>query len=392
MTKKSWFILAAAVAGLAAAYWFFGGKGDPSAGKDKAMGQAMPLQAHRLAPEEVVTYEELPGRTNAYKIAEIRPQVSGIVTERLFEEGSHVKEGRQLYLIDPAPYKAAYDSARADLQKAEANVKSIRARNRRYEELVKIDAVSKQEYEDIQASLSQAEADIAIAKAAVARAKINLDYTKVYAPISGRIGKSSVTEGALVTAQQPEALAIITQLDPMYVDMTQSSAGLMRLRQQEENYQTIPVTLFLGEDKTAYPHEGKLLFHEVTVEKTTGSVQLRALFPNPDNTLLPGLFVRAKLAIRQPDALLVPQAAATRQSDGGLSVWRLDEAGSAQPAVINAAGAKDDKWIVSGGLKAGDVIITEGLMRLKPGVKVTPVFTESSPAAGAPVSQPEAKE
>lgn len=343
--------------------------------------QTPSLQAMRVHEEDVITQEELPGRLTAYKVAEIRPQVSGIITERLFEEGSYVEEGQQLYLIDPAPYKAAYDSALADIQKAQANVKSITAKNRRYEELVKIDAVSKQEYEDIQANLSQAQADIAIAKAAAAQAKINLDYTKVYAPISGRIGKSNVTKGALVTAQQAQVLATITQLDPIYVDMTQSSNDLMRLRQNVSDYENIPVKLFLGEDQTPYSHEGKLQFHEVTVERTTGSVQLRALFPNPENTLLPGLFVRAKLDVHIPSALLVPQHAATRQPDGSLSVWTVDGEGNAAPATITVSGATDGKWIVSSGLKAGDAIVTEGLMALHPGAKINPVFEDPNAAS-----------
>lgn len=388
--KKITIILIGVVALAAAAYWLIGGSGDDMAGGQNPAAQARPLQAIRLAAQDVTAYEELPGRTTAYKVAEIRPQVSGIITERLFKEGSAVEEGQQLYLIDPAPYKAAYDSARADVQKAEANVKSIKARNRRYEELVKIDAVSKQEYEDIQASLAQANADIAIAKAAVAQAKINLDYTKVYAPIAGTIGKSTVTKGALVTAGQTAALATITSLDPIYVDMTQSSDDLMRLRASVKDYENIPVTLFLGESGQTYPHTGKLQFHEVTVEQTTGSVQLRALFPNPDNLLLPGMFVRAKLALEQPDALLVPQHAAARQPDGNLSVWKLDETSAVQRTTIATSGALDGNWIVSGGVKEGDVIVTEGLIGLQPGAKVTPVFEQTN--APAVTSEPDTGE
>lgn len=357
-------------------YWLIGISQDSPVSGQNAAPPAQPLQAIRLSPQHITTHEELPGRTTAYKVAEIRPQVSGIITERLFKEGSQVKEGQQLYQIDPAPYKAAYDSALADVQKAEANVKSIKARNRRYEELVKIDAVSKQEYEDIQASLAQARADIAIAKAAVAQAKINLDYTKVYAPISGRIGKSSVTKGALVTAGQANALATITLLDPIYVDMTQSSGDLMRLRESVKDYEDIPVTLFIGENQKPYSHEGKLQFHEVTVEQTTGSVQLRALFPNPENVLLPGLFVRAQLALEQSGALLIPQHATTRLPDGTLGVWRLSEDGTAERAIISTNGVDKSNWIVSGGVNTGDIIITEGLIGLQPGAKVTPVFKQ----------------
>lgn len=381
--KKTLLILLGVILLAAVGYWLFGGGEHQQAAQGGAQ-QARPLHAIRLSEQSITTYEELPGRTTAYKVAEIRPQVSGIIIERLFKEGSAVEEGQQLYQIDPAPYQAAYDSAKADVQKAEANVKSIKARNRRYEELVKIDAVSKQEYEDIQASLAQANADIAIAKAAMAQTKINLNYTKVYAPISGIIGKSTVTKGALVTAGQSGALATITSLDPIYVDMTQSSTELMRLRSSAKDYENIPVTLFIGERKTPYPHEGALQFHEVTVEQTTGSVQLRALFPNPDKVLLPGLFVRARLSFERPQALLVPQHAATRQPDGSLTVWKLDDGGAVQPAPITTSSAVDGNWVVSDGLKAGDVVITEGLIGLKPGAKVTPVFEESKTPAVAP--------
>lgn len=381
--KKNIMILAGVAALAAAAYWLIGGSSDEMAGGQDQAAQARPLQAMRLTTQDVTLYEELPGRTTAAQVAEIRPQVTGIITERLFKEGSVVEEGQQLYLIDPAPYKAAYDSARADVQKAEANVKSIKARNRRYEELVKIDAVSKQEYEDIQASLSQANADIAIAKAAVAQAKINLDYTKVYAPIAGTIGKSTVTKGALVTAGQQAALATITALDPIYVDMTQSSDDLLRLRASATDYENIPVSLSLGEGGKTYAHTGKLQFHEVTVEQTTGSVQLRALFPNPDRVLLPGMFVRAKLALAQPSAVLVPQHAAARQPDGNLSVWKLDNTGAVQPTPITSSGALDGNWIVSGGVSEGDVIITEGLITLRPGAMVKPVFEGAEAPAEA---------
>lgn len=374
MKKKVSIIAAITIVVAVAAYGFFSRGGDQAGNMAAGSQQAMPLQAIKLHPETITTYEALPGRTTAYKVAEIRPQVSGIITERLFKEGGTVKEGDQLYQIDPAPYKAAYDSAVADLKKAEANVKSTKAKNRRYEELVKIDAVSKQEYDDLQASLAQAEADIAIAQAVVSQAKINLGYTKVYAPISGRIGKSTITKGALVTANQESPLATITQLDPIYVDMTQSSTDLMQWRSRIKDYQGIPVTLFISEDKTPYTHKGTLQFHEVLVEQTTGSVQLRALFPNPDEILLPGLFVRAELTLEKPDVLLVPQQATTRQPDGSLSVWVLDGTQSVQSVTITTSGAQDGQWIVASGLKAGDIIITEGLIKLRPGVKVQPIL------------------
>lgn len=373
--RKILFAFLVLIALVAAGYAVLGGPAGPSAAGGGSQ-QAPSLHAIKLSPQPITLYEELPGRSTAYGVAEIRPQVSGIITERLFKEGGAVKERQQLYQIDPSSYQAAYDSAKADVQKAAANVKSIKAKDRRYEELVKIDAVSKQAYEDIQASLAQANADVAIAKAALAQAKINLNYTKVYAPISGIIGKSTVTKGALVTAGQSDALATITSLDPMYVDMTQSIADLMRLRATVKEYENIPVTLLVGEGATPYPHTGKLQFHEVNVEQTTGSVQLRALFPNPNQMLLPGLFVRARLSLESPQALLVPQHAAIRQPDGNLSVWKLDESSAAQPTTITTSGAMEGSWVVSSGLSAGDIIVTEGLIGLRPGANVSPVFDQ----------------
>lgn len=338
----------------------------------------MEVSALKLIPETVSFNEELPGRVIAYQTAEIRPQVSGVLTKRLFQEGGVVKESQQLYQINPSPYAATYNSTLADLKKAKANVKTLDAKHQRYKELVRMEAVSKQDYDDIKASLAQAQADVSIAKAAVERAKIDLDYTKVYAPISGRIGKSSVTKGALVTASQPNALATITQLDPVYVDMPQSSVDLLRLRRKTGSFENIPVTLLLDEGKAVHQHEGKIQFHEVTVDQTTDSVQLRALFPNPEYTLLPGLFVRVKLNIQYPDALLVPQNATQRQPDGSLSVWMVDKENIVHPTIIQSDLAIGDKWLISSGLKAGDTIAVAGIMNLKPGTQVTPKFTQNT--------------
>lgn len=352
--------------------------------------QPLSLQALRLQPRTINRYEELPGRTTAFKVAEIRPQVSGIVTERLFTEGSLVEEGQQLYQIDPATYEAAYDRAVADLRKAEANVASAKAKNKRYEELLKVNAVSRQEYEDIKTNLAQAESEVGIAEAAIKQAKVNLDYTKVYAPITGVIGKSSVTKGALVTGGQEKALARLTQLDPIYVDMNQSSADLMRLRAQVENYQNIPVTLFLDQQHNLpYEHKGRLQFYDVTVDASTGTVQLRAIFDNPQTVLLPGLFVRARLELVQPDALLVPQHAATRQPDGSLSVWRFNEQSQqVEPVSLTTSGAVDGHWIVAEGVSAGDVVMTEGLIKLQPGIRVKPQITEPEPVNNPVAPEP----
>ncbi len=375
------------VTALGYAFWPFGSKQGGPDGK----GQAVPVTVMRMQTEKTTLHEELPGRIVAFKVAEIRPQVGGIVTNRLFEEGSDVKQGQQLYQIDPAPYQAAYDSAKANLSKAEANVLSVSAKSARYEELVKIEAVSKQDYDDIRASLSQANADVAIAKAAMAQAKISLNYTKVYAPISGRIGKSSVTTGALVTASQPEALAQITQLDPVYVDMTQSSAQMMRMRAHLEDGKEAPVALFLEGEKTPYAHEGKLQFTEVTVDPTTGSVLLRALFPNPDGTLLPGLFVRAQIKLKEEDSLLVPQKAATRSPDGSLSVWVVDGENKVAPRPVSAEKAIGDKWLVKDGVQVGDIIVLEGFQKITPGATVMSAFEGEAPdqAAKEPAKKPE---
>lgn len=337
-----------------------------------------PLQAIRLAQKNVTITKELPGRTTAYKVAEIRPQVSGIITERLFTEGSYVEEGQQLYQINPASYKAAYESALANVKKAEAHIKSIKSKNLRYEELVKIDAISKQEYEDIQANVAHAEANLAIAEAALAQAKINLDYTKVYAPISGRIGKSNVSQGALVTGGQQNVLATITVLDPIYVDITQSSSDLLNLNDYMKDYKNITINIFFEGKNEKYNHEGKLQFHEVNIDQSTNSIQLRGLFPNPDNVLLPGLFVRTKLSITLPEVLLIPHSATVRQPDGTLSAWKVDQNDIVSPININTNGSTEGNWIVTSGVKEGDIIITEGLIKLRPGMKVSPLIKEEN--------------
>lgn len=350
--------------------FLLGGCGDSDA-QQAPQGQAPAVTVETLALQSITHEEELPGRTSAFKVAEIRPQVSGVIMERSFTEGGYVTEGQQLYQIDPALYRAAYESARADLQRARANVQAVQAKERRYAELVEIDAVSRQEYDDIKASLAQARADIAVAEANVTTAKVNLDYTKVYSPIDGRIGKSSVTEGALVTANQAEVLAKVTQLDPIYVDMQQSSTELMRIRGELGEEENLPVHLLLEGGKR-YPHEGTLQFSEVTVDATTGSVQLRALFPNPEGVLLPGLFVQAQVVLGEEEVLLVPQKAAIRNPDGQLNVWLLAADNTVSPVPIETVREYEDMWIVAGGVKAGDTIVTEGFQKIQPGVNVTP--------------------
>lgn len=323
-----------------------------------------------VRPQEIEIQEEFPGRTSAFKMAEIRPQVSGIITERLFTEGSTVSKGDQLYQIDPAPYQAAYKKAEADLQSAKANVTSVESREKRYAELVEIDAVSHQEYDDIRASLDQARAAVAVAEAAVAVAKVDLDYTRVYAPISGQIGKSNVTEGALVTANQPETLTRITRLDPIYVDLTVPSGQLMRIRAALNAQEETPVRLHIEAADTTYPFDGVLQFSDVTVDETTGSVQLRTLFPNPDTILLPGMFVRAEIGLGRQEALLVPQQAAIRDADGNLSVWIVQADNTVSPVTITVEDQIDNQWIVSEGVTEGDILVTEGFQKIQPGSTV----------------------
>lgn len=341
-----------------------------------ALGGAMPPQAVavlELAPETITFSHELPGRVSPYRQSQVRPQVDGIITERLFEEGADVEKGQQLYQIDDARYEAALNSAKADLKSAKANVKTVEARAKRYEDLVKINAVSEQEYDDVRAQYDQAKAAIAVAQAAVDLAQVNLDYTKVYAPISGRISRSFVTEGTLVTANQAQNLATITQLDPVYIDMQQSGSEALHLRSRMMGKETIPVKLIL-DDKTGkgYPHDGTLKFSEVTIDETTGSIALRALMPNPNGVLLPGLFVRAGLDLGQNEVLLVPQRATTRTPEGNLTVWVVGADNKAQPRPIEVEQAYKDSWVVAGGLKAGDAVIVEGYQKIGPGAAVSP--------------------
>ncbi|MCX5856098.1 MAG: efflux RND transporter periplasmic adaptor subunit [Deltaproteobacteria bacterium] len=343
-----------------------------------------------VQPERVAITTELPGRTSAYLVAEVRPQVGGIIQKRLFTEGGEVKAGSVLYQIDPATYQAAYASAKAALARAEANITTTRLRAERYKELVAIKAVSQQDYDDITAALKQSEADIETGKAAVETARINLAYTRVTAPISGRIGKSSVTAGALVTASQGSALATIQQLDPVYVDVTQSSANLLRLQQsmasgklKRNGAGQAKVKLIL-EDATKYPWGGTLQFRDVTVDPTTGSVILRVVFPNPKGVLLPGMFVRAELEEGVNEkALLVPQQAVSRDPKGNPLTLIVDAQGIVQQRMITVDRAIGDKWLVSSGLAPGDRLIVEGIQRVKPGASVRVVpFVENAGKTG----------
>ncbi|ELN2737443.1 multidrug efflux RND transporter periplasmic adaptor subunit AcrA [Pluralibacter gergoviae] len=328
----------------------------------------------KTEPLQITT--ELPGRTNAFRVAEVRPQVSGIILKRNFTEGSDVVAGVSLYQIDPATYQAAYSSAKGDLAKAEAAAKIAQLTLNRYQKLVGTQYISKQDFDSAQADAQQADAAVLAAKAAVETARINLAYTKVTSPISGRIGKSAVTEGALVQNGQANALATVQQLDPIYVDVTQSSNDFLRLKQELDNGTLkqkdgkAKVDL-ITQDGISYPQSGSLQFSDVTVDQTTGSITLRAIFPNPNHTLLPGMFVRAKLEEGiNPNALLVPQQGVTRNPRGDATAMVVDGDNKVAVRQITASQAIGDKWLVTDGLKAGDKVIITGLQKVKPGAQV----------------------
>jgi membrane fusion protein (multidrug efflux system) len=376
-----------AAAALASAFTLSGCQN--SAGKATQAGPPE-VAVVEIKPQRVAITTELPGRTSAFLVAEVRPQVSGIIQQRLFKEGSDVKAGEVLYQIDPATYQAAWENAKAQLARAEANITAIRVRAERYRELVEIKAVSRQEYDDATAALKQAEAEIAAGKAAVEAARINLAYTRVTAPIGGRIGKSSVTVGALVTANQPVPLATVQQIDPVYVDVTQSSAVLLQLQKamasgalKRDSANRAKVKLIL-EDGTAYPQEGTLQFQDVTVDPTTGSFIVRAIFPNPKRVLLPGMFVRAVLEEGvNEQALLVPQQGVSRDPKGNPLALTVDAEGKVQQRVIAVVRTIGDKWLVSDGLAPGDRVIVEGVQKVRPGMTVKAVpFGETKSADG----------
>jgi membrane fusion protein (multidrug efflux system) len=333
-----------------------------------------------VEPRPIELTTELPGRTSAYLVSEIRPQVNGIIQKRMFKEGSDVNAGDLLYQIDPAPFQVAYDSAKASLGKAQANLPSILSRAERYKEVLADKAISKQDYDDATAAVQQAEAEIQYWKTAVEAARINLNYTRVTAPISGRIGRSSVTDGALVTAFQPIALATIQQLDPIYVDVTQSSSELLRLRRDLETGQLTAdknnqkkVRILLGDPKS-YSLEGTLQFRDVTVDPSTGSFTLRIVVPNPDHLLLPGMFVRAvvKEGIVEK-AILVPQQGVNRTPKGEPVGLVVDDTGKVQQRMLTLDRAIGDQWLVSSGLSAGDRVIVEGGQKVRPGTVVKTV-------------------
>ena len=345
-----------------------------------------------LKAEPVTRTTELPGRTAPTLSSDVRPQVNGLIKARLFVEGSDVSAGQVLYQIDPAPYQAALDQAKGTLANGEANLTTTRLQAQRFADLVKINAVSRQDNDNAQATYRQALATVQSDQAAVEAAAINLGYTKVRAPISGRIGRSTVTPGALVTAEQTTALATIQSLNPIYVDVTQSADALLKLRQalsggQLDRAPTSAQVKLLLSDGTPYAQQGELKFSEVTVDQSTGSVTLRAVFPNPHDVLLPGMFVRAQLneGVYQ-NGILAPQQGVSHDPKGAATAFVVGPDGKAQPRTLTTAEAIGDKWLVTDGLKSGDRLIVEGLLKVQPGMKVNAVPAGS--AGGSPGSAP----
>jgi len=377
-----------AVASILAVGLILGGCGKKTTGPQNITPEVAVVT---IQPKRVVITTELAGRTSANLVAEVRPQVGGIIQKRLFAEGSDVKAGQVLYQIDPATYQAAMDNARAGLSRSEANLSSIRLKADRLRELLAEKAVSQQDYDDAAAALKQTQADIQYWQATVETARINLKYTSITAPISGRIGKSNVTEGSLVTAQQPMVLATIQRLDPMYVDVPQSTAEMLRLRRGlkegrlDQNGADQKKVQLIMEDGTAYPLAGILQFRDVTVDPTTGSVILRIVFPNPKGVLLPGMFVRAVVQEGvDKQAILIPQQAVSRDPKGNPLTLIVDDQNKVQLRMLTLDRAIGDQWLVSSGLARGERVIMEGTQKVKPGapVKTVPFETNGGKNSG----------
>jgi membrane fusion protein (multidrug efflux system) len=367
--------------------------------KSKHAGPPMgPMQVSviKLQPQALQLTTELPGRTTAYLTAEIRPQVNGIIKKRLFQEGAMVHAGQVLYQIDPASYKASLAQAKANLASAEANLPSLQAKADRYHDLAAIHAVGQQDYDDAVAALKQEQATVESDKAAVESARINLAYTPITSPITGRIGKSSVTVGGLVSSYQTTVLATVQQLEPVYVDVVQANADLLRLRARLANgqlkssgAQANKVKLYL-EDGTLYPIEGKLDFRDVTVDTTTGSVIVRMTFANPKQTLLPGMYVRAVVeeGIR-PNALLVPQQAVSRDPKGLPFIWVVGADGKAERRMIEVDRAVGNQWLVNTGVSASEQVVMEGGDQLKAGMQVQAVLYKGDAMTPATATTPQ---
>jgi len=350
--------------------------------------QAVPVGVITLKSQALTLKKELPGRISAFQIAEIRPQVSGIVQSRLFKEGAQVKQGQALYQIDPATFEADLAASEAAVARAEASIASTKSKASRYSELLKIKAVSQQDFDEADAAQKQAQAELLTAKAQLKSAQINLDYSHVSSPISGQISKSSVTVGALVSANQTTALATVTQLDPIYVDLTQSSNELTQLKKaissgslSVDSQSQTDVELQM-EDGSTYPLKGTLQFSEVTVDPSTGSVTLRAKFPNPDKLLLPGMYARASVVegVKQ-DAILVPQRGVSRNTKGEPTAMVVSKENTVESRVLKVDRTIGSNWLVTDGLSDGDKVIIEGLQKIRPGAPVNPSEIQSSAKA-----------
>jgi membrane fusion protein (multidrug efflux system) len=335
----------------------------------------VPVTVVTLKAASVLLTRELPGRTSPFLVAEVRPQVNGIILKRLFTEGGMVKEGEPLYQLDDAVYRADYGTAKAAVERAQSSQQSATLEAKRAAELHRQQALSAAENEKAEAALNLASADVKSAQAAMQRVGVMLNFARITAPISGRIGKSAVTQGSLVTANQPQALTTVQQLNPMYVDLTQSSGELLALRKEVaagtlEKTDTTPVTLLL-EDGSVYPHEGKLTFSDVTVDPGTGSYSLRIEVPNPEATLLPGMYLRARIGsgVRQ-EGLLIPQQGVTRDPKGNASALVVTKDGKAESRAVKVSRTVGDKWLVDQGLADGDRVIIEGLQKVQPGAQV----------------------
>ena len=364
-----------------------------------APGGAAAQRAPQVSVTEIQLTEldmttTLQGRTAPYLVADVRPQVAGILQKRLFKEGSEVKEGQALYQIDPAVYEAAVASAKAELQRAQAVLYQTRLTANRYAQLVKTNAISKQNNDDAQAAYKQAQAAVAAAEAGLKNAQINLDYTTVRSPISGRIGRSLVTPGALLSAHQAQNMAVVQTLDPIYVDVTQSSKEILSLKKDiaagklKTKGGAIPVTLIM-EDGTKYPQTGELTLSEVSVDPGTGTITLRAEFPNPENILLPGMFVRTELPQGTMEkALLVPQRAVMREANGTPYVYVVEDGKIAIRRLVTHR-TQGQNWIVEEGLKPGEKVVIEGLQRIRPGVpvQIVPTIAEQEQAKAAKASK-----
>lgn len=356
---------------------------------------ALPVDAFTVISIDVPIVSNLTGRVSSTRIAEVRPQVSGIIHERLFVEGSTVEKGQQLYQIDPAVYEAQVSSAEAQVKSAEASLYASRLKYERYRQLLEKKAVSKQEYDDAHAVYLQAQAALEAAKASLETANINLAYTKVYAPISGRISKSNVTEGALVNAQQSTPMTTIQQLDPMYVDLGQTVEAHLELRQAMDSGQfktadgKAPVDFYFS-NNTKYEHQGQLEFSDVTVDESTGMVNLRAIVPNPDMKLLPGMFLRGDLHEGVvPDAVVVEQKAVIREAGGLSYVFVIDENNVAQRRIIKIGTEYENYYVVSSGLKQGDKVISSNLQKLRSGTPVSIIDHSAEQAAAPQAAQPQ---